>query len=271
MTQWQTPKSFPPVAAHNYSRCLARPAAPLWNTPEVTSGFMCMHGSTASQPRALEITQDGTKNACGLEYDSFLGPNGSPFPDYPTGCQPSPPLSSLMAVNVSVGLQLLNLTVKARCGHGPLNCGPAKAIDYGYGVIGIVAQDVQTKSTLFYQIQMGDTRDNIGCPGFRSTNSTSKTLNWYSRTKPYGASHPIGSFGYPPLKMSNPSPGTTSRLFINVDVLPRLKMAILDPVINGSLPNWRVTSAYVGVGLIGSVRQTIVIDSFDLTVDQPSS
>lgn len=232
---------------------------------------MCVYaaGTTSPSSVSIEIHQDGTDATCGFEYDSFLEPNTNVFPEYPQGLRPpttTASLASLSNITVSFGALLLNATVtRNRCGSSP-QCGPSGKVDYGYGVLGVVIGNAAAGQTLFYQVQLGDTRDGA-CPGVRNTCEPS-ALFWYATDNPYGASNTAGAYGQPCLGMS-PSYGIRGRRVpLRFDVLPKL----VDAIENGpasmskDLAQWAVGEIYLGIGLEGSVSQTIILDSVSFTM-----
>jgi hypothetical protein len=266
ITQWNSPDPLPPVAGPAATTPCAG-AAPLWYTSS-RAGHVCVYaeGTTAPASVTVELHQEGAPSVCGAEFDTFLEPNSDAFPLYPQGqASFNTSLAALRNVTVSFGANLLNATVERnRCGASP-QCGPSGKVDYGYGVLGVVAGNQAAGQTLFYQVQLGDTRDGE-CPGVRNT-CMPAPLFWYARDNPYGASNTAAEYGLPCLGMSPGFGVRGRRIAYAFDVLPKIAGAILQgpPTMDKDLSAWTVGGIYVGLGLEGSVVQTLLLDSLSYT------
>lgn len=219
----------------------------------------------------FEVHQDGAALACGNEFDSFLENNDHIYPAVPPGFTPSPPLPQLTHATVSFTAEVLAPShVRDRCGTSP-QCAGAGKIDYGYAVLGAVASNTKAGQTFFYQVTLGDTRDNITCPsGDKPRNQCLPApLSWYFSTNPFGASDTPANLGATCLGLSAVGGGATAvPVEYNLDVLPRYYHALANaPAGMDTDPNnWVLSSVYLGVGMQGDVRQTVLLGDLSVVV-----
>ncbi|EDQ91264.1 uncharacterized protein MONBRDRAFT_6354, partial [Monosiga brevicollis MX1] len=139
-------------------------------------------------------------------------------------------------------------------------------VGHSYSVLGVTISSNTYGQTLFYQVNLGDTRDNTGCPTHGSSCSP-QAQSWYATSNPFGVSDSPANFGAPCLRMSQASPGAV-RVKYELDVLPKLLAALERPPAHSNLgtdpAHWFVSSMYIGIGSQGSVDQTMVIEEVDL-------
>ncbi len=127
-------------------------------------------------------------------------------------------------------------------------CGYEGHIDYGYITVGVVLSNVKNKQTIFYQIQLFDTRDNlIDCK--TGGNSCVGTTNWYFRNNPYGVNDNIPIYGYKCLNYTN-----NKGIDFKQDILQRFVYIITVESVNANIDgldrnisNWQVGGMYLWI------------------------
>lgn len=155
--------------------------------------------------------------------------------------------------------------VTSRCGRFP-QCGASGHVDYGYAVFGLIIDNIAASQTVFYQVNLGDTRDATGCKNHLEACSTSH-MRWYASSNPFGATDTPATLGYPCLKMSRESSGVlNASVTYSFDVLPRLKLLLQQgpAALDQNLTRWQATGTYIGLGMQGSVKQSMIVHHIDL-------
>jgi hypothetical protein len=135
-----------------------------------------------------------------------------------------------------------------------------------YAVLGVVMDNRQQGQTLFYQVNLGDTRDYTGCHGHGNACDV-VPLRWYANTNPYGATDSPANYNATCLKMSSLSPGSVNvPTFYHLDVLPKLLLALSDgpTTLSKDASEWTVGSCYLGIGMQGSVTQSLYVEGLDI-------
>ena len=135
-----------------------------------------------------------------------------------------------------------------------------------YAVLGVVMDNRQQGQTLFYQVNLGDTRDNTGCPG-HGNSCDMVPLRWYASSNPYGATDSPANYNATCLKMSPSSPGSVNTpTLYRLDVLPKLLQALAQgpATLSKDAEEWTVGSCYLGLGMQGSVTQSLFVESLDI-------
>lgn len=130
------------------------------------------------------------------------------------------------------------------------------------------------QQTFFYQVALGDTRDNTTCVGKELRNQCDQVpMSWYFDSNPFGANDSPLTLGAPCLGMGNDARGIRDRaVHYELDVLPRYFQAFSEaPATMDTDPShWRFESMYLGLGLQGNVRQTLVLGDLSITVGTKS-
>jgi hypothetical protein len=276
--QWNNPHELIPQAAGQFGAASAPmacangldPATPLaWNVTTPSAGICSFVSSSRSLRGAgvegWQLLQDGKDLACGYEFDLFLSPTGSNYPGYPAGVQATPNLTSMAELRVSMTLRLSESTVTDRCGSSP-QCGGGGHVDYGYTVLGLIGSATNASGshqTLFYQVLLSDTRQSSTCSGGQDCKP--RDTSWYFPTNPYGANDAIASFGQPCLV-----PGAAEATVYEFDALPLYTQAVQHGPPGGGNgfirdpSQWTIGGVYLGVGIQGSVRQSLFVQTFDI-------
>lgn len=142
--------------------------------------------------------------------------------------------------------------------------------DHPPPVLGAVISNKASKQTFFYQVALGDTRDNTTCRGKELRNHCDKVaMSWYFNSNPFGANDSPVTLGYPCLGLGQDSRGARNRVVhYKLNVLPRYLQAFAEaPATMDTDPShWQLDSVYLGLGLQGDVRQTLVVGDLSVTV-----
>ena len=144
------------------------------------------------------------------------------------------------------------------CGNNSIN------IDYGYAVLGLIFSNYQFSQTLFYQIVLYDTRDNlIDC---KTGGNTCQMLHsWYFKTNPFGLSDSLPMYQYPCISDIN-----NHSLHFNTNILDKIKYSLnqsdptMPPTVNSNITNWRLTSMYIGGGVQGQTSLTLLVNDIKI-------
>lgn len=236
-----------------------------WNATTPSAGICAFESESASAP-GWQLLQDGSELDCGIEYDLFLSPTGSNYPGYPTGIHATPNLTAMSALRVSMTLRLSEATVSDRCGTSP-QCAGSGHVDYGYVVLGLIGSSTpagKTPQTLFYQVLLSDTRQTLGCGG--GSDCAARETEWYFKSNPFGANDAIASFNQSCLR-----PGAPEATVFEFDALPLYKRAVQTGPQDGSgsfntdTSQWSIDGVYLGMGMQGSVRQSLFVQDFDVS------
>ena len=230
--------------------------------------------NTHMHSNIIELHLNGSNNLqCGNEYDLFLSPiddNYAKNGKYPLGFNTtnSPFLSQMTALflnfhvtyNASQTQIVQHRCAETTCGNNSVE------IDYGYGVLGLVFSNLLNKQTLFYQILLFDTRDNlINCQ--TGGNTCSNMRNWFFQSNPFGVSDSVQFFNDFQCLTNIKN---HSLNFDNVDILSRIKYNLngSDPempnTIDTNLSNWRVGSMYIGGGIQGFTSVTMLVNDINI-------
>lgn len=197
----------------------------------------------------IELAQNGARLACGTEFDLFLQPINSQYPNYPQGflqdLNSGPALAELKGL--IYGFQALQIyeSVVKRCTTPQQPRG-----DYGGITASLILSNIRTHQTLFYQIILRDSD-----AGYNNHACNSGT-NWFSTSGAFGVNQTIGVYGQACLTpTANPNQSLTP---YTLDVLDRLKLVIQSgPAdLDKDLQNWKVTESYIGLGMNGSTMLT---------------
>eukprot|EP00045_Choanoeca_perplexa_P014429 m.169858 g.169858 ORF g.169858 m.169858 type:complete len:336 (-) comp16673_c0_seq1:2270-3277(-) len=267
ITQWNTWADLPTSAVYNArGPCQARPGTtPSWYASSKSS-HVCSWPASPDQAGLVELHQDGSQLPCGAEFDTFLGPNTAVYSHYPSGMVVSQPLGALKALEVAFNVTMAGVPVVTdRCGTSP-QCQGGGHVDYGYAVLGVVMDNREQGQTLFYQVNLGDTRDNTGCSHHGNACDV-VPLRWYANSNPYGATDSPANYNATCLKMSSASPGTVNTpTAYRLNVLPKLLDALVHgpASLNKDAGEWTVGGCYLGIGMQGSVTQSMYVESLDI-------
>eukprot|EP00730_Choanoeca_flexa_P019055 TRINITY_DN9292_c0_g2_i6.p1 TRINITY_DN9292_c0_g2~~TRINITY_DN9292_c0_g2_i6.p1 ORF type:complete len:331 (+),score=52.35 TRINITY_DN9292_c0_g2_i6:124-1116(+) len=261
VTQWSSWKDLPTKAVYNQQGdCTAHPTPPAWFASSSSSRVCSWPHQT------VELSQNGHGLPCGEEFDTFLGPNTHVYANYPSGMQPSPPLNELSSLIVRMNITLPMIPVVTdRCGTSP-QCQGNGHVDYGYAVLGVVMDNPSAEQTLFYQVNLGDTRDYTGCPHHANACDLSP-LRWYANQNPFGATDTPQNYNATCLKMSSASPGAVGNAVdYRLDVLPKLLRALAQGPsgLVKMASEWLVSGCYIGLGMQGNVSQSLYVHHFDI-------
>eukprot|EP00043_Microstomoeca_roanoka_P014992 m.149471 g.149471 ORF g.149471 m.149471 type:complete len:339 (-) comp16157_c0_seq19:1275-2291(-) len=274
ITQWNTWQDLPAQGLNGSGTptpCVAPPRWPdaleLVNFTTAASGHLCLWRDLHSKNIVVELLQNGDHLPCGNEFDSFLEPTSpAVYPNFPAGIIASQPLASITSMNVSFTACMYDVpTVEQRCGTTP-QCQGSGQVDYGYAVLGVVLGNAQDSQTLFYQLILGDTRDNTGCP-HHPNSCDENSMSWYANSNPFGASDYPGTLDVPCLGMSSGSHGIVNQsVTYQLDLLPRFKYALLNgpEAISHDLSKWSVTGIYLGLGMEGQVTQHVALSGLSV-------
>eukprot|EP00730_Choanoeca_flexa_P019054 TRINITY_DN9292_c0_g2_i4.p2 TRINITY_DN9292_c0_g2~~TRINITY_DN9292_c0_g2_i4.p2 ORF type:complete len:186 (+),score=11.73 TRINITY_DN9292_c0_g2_i4:686-1243(+) len=135
-----------------------------------------------------------------------------------------------------------------------------------YAVLGVVMDNPSAEQTLFYQVNLGDTRDYTGCPHHANACDLSP-LRWYANQNPFGATDTPQNYNATCLKMSSASPGAVGNAVdYRLDVLPKLLRALAQGPsgLVKMASEWLVSGCYIGLGMQGNVSQSLYVHHFDI-------
>ena len=170
VAQWNTPaplpvRALPPGSSGAADACRAQPSpGPLaWHTHSAAASVCVYEPRAAGSPRPVLLVQEGGSAeaplSCGLENDLFLAPTAADvYGNSPVGMEQSAPLSELSALRISFRASLKLSFPRARCGHTPYCNATIADIDYGYSTAGVTFSNRAARQTVFYQVQLWDTR-----------------------------------------------------------------------------------------------------------------
>jgi hypothetical protein len=207
--------------------------------------------------RTYELAQDASTDAlpCGREENLFLAPTTpEDYPGHAVGLEPSRPLSTLAALTMTLGLEIVDERVETRCANAP---------NYAAYTLGIVltAEGIPEPQALYYQVMFRDTRGMAvaqrWCPGYEFADTSVFCVD--------DGFAPI--FGEP-----EPAVGGGRRAY-RLDLLAPLRAAIASShrkqgaprrVLDADLSHWRVTGLYYGQIVMGGAAPTSRWDGFSL-------
>jgi hypothetical protein len=237
-----------------------------WNMPgtelspftTATSGGATVY-STASQEASVTISQSNngtevnfaqngtvlpceTANGKGRESDLFIAPN-SDHPNAPgvPGIVAHPVLSSLASLTISAQITVTDGLTATSKGCPVNQAGALAAV-----VLRNIAPGVH--QTLFYQLTFSKFCGPGTVTRVKICNAIAQQPQFYFKTNPFGANDLAAPLGIAMLSSSDTRT-------VNVDVLPRLKMAIETgpPDVDRDLSHWVVGGFYLGQHIWGDV------------------
>jgi len=211
-----------------------------------------------SSARAYELAQDGADAAlaCGVEEDLFLAPTTpGDYPGHAAVLETSSPLSRLAELVASLGLEIVDERIEARCTTAP---------NYAAYTLGMILTDADAApepQTLFYQLMFRDSRGariaRRWCTGYEDADTPVFCID-DGLANVYGLPGPVVGGG---------------RRTYAFDLLPALlaviathhaKRGASNRVLDDDPSHWRVTGLYLGQLLMGGAAPTSRWDSFSL-------
>jgi hypothetical protein len=210
-----------------------------------------------AQARAYELAQNGAMGAlpCGAEENLFLAPTTpNDYPRHAVGMLPSLPLSQLVRLEASFGLDVAYERVEQRCLTAP---------NYAAYAVALVLTDDATPEpqTLFYQVMLRDSRGlavaKRWCPGYEDADSPVFCVD-DSLGPVYGQPGPVVGGG--------------RRAYV-LDLLPQLRNVLATRhaksgaparVLDGDASHWHVTGLYYGQIIMGGAVPTSRWDAYSL-------
>ena len=220
-------------------------------------GNLYAHVGWRASTRVYELTQNGAaaELPCGVEEDLFLAPSTpGDYPGHARGLQPSGPLSRLAALVASLGLEIVEERIEARCAESP---------NYVAYTLGVILSDAAAPEpqTLFYQLMFRDSRGTRivrrWCPGYEDADTPVFCID-DGLADVYGVPAPVVGAG---------------RRVYALDLLPALlaviasghaKQGAPDRVLDPDPSHWRVTGLYQGQLLMGGAVAGSRWDGFSL-------
>eukprot|EP01116_Phalansterium_solitarium_P007353 TRINITY_DN19994_c0_g1_i1.p1 TRINITY_DN19994_c0_g1~~TRINITY_DN19994_c0_g1_i1.p1 ORF type:complete len:368 (+),score=81.02 TRINITY_DN19994_c0_g1_i1:148-1104(+) len=261
IAQWLIPNGLNPASV-NFSRGSCMLDSVVWNLAN-QDARVCLGNSSAHSGLALELAQQGDEVPCGNEFDLFVSPVDSNYPAYAQNVLPlsqMPSLASLASVTFGFTASLVYSQITPRCGPAG-SCGPSGELDYGYAVAALTLDNVAAGQTLFYQIMLYDSRQDTPACG-NGNDPCVQSREWFFTTNPWGVSDAIVNFDGAACLRVDPLPRAYT-----LDVLPALVSALKQGAQYGLSPDasgWQVSGLYVGLGLQGSVTQTVIVSNISL-------
>ena len=232
----------------------------IWHTAN-QHARICL-GPWGDSTYQIELAQNGAEIPCDKAFSLYISPNNDLYSSSPQGIiekDNSPDLSSMSSLIYKFGTKLIHSGASERCGQVP-QCGGAGEVDFGFGTAIIVLSNTVNQNTLYFQVYLYDTRANESC----ALDPCDSWKRWFSKQHPFGVTNSIGSYNKSCLKSG------TDHVLYEIDILPKLKNDIMSGPpetddFDNNLSNWRVSNIVIGIGLMGSVGQTMVVDHIGLT------
>ena len=262
ISQWLNPFPFlggPTAIVPPNPSCSSEGLAGVWSI-ENPSMRVCLSTAKTSTriwkagESVIQLAQDGTHLECGNEFDLFLSPIDAAYPRYRQNVERRS-LAELESLQLNVSFELVYTATSQRCEKSPKQCGPSGEVDYSYITIGIPLSNNYTDQTIFYQINMFDTRSSF-CPTIDPCTPTGPY--WYFTTLPQlGVNYNIADFAGQRCLLQA---GDVSRVSIGKDLLDTLKhsVAFANQTFgsDGNMSHWFTGSLYVGSGMQGNADIT---------------
>ncbi len=198
LAQWAIPANLNPVYGPSSG----------WQSANSYGRFQ-YYAAESSGANVYELAQNGNTPAlpCGTETDLFISPNdpgvypGSP--GAPDGFTASPPLNTLGAATMSVGLKVVYEQYNARC---PLN--------YVAYDSALILTNSSANQIIYYQINLRNSQPNVypdmwWCPDYETSSDGSFCLD--DDVRIFGAAA---------------VPANNTRVNTTINILPRLKQIL---------------------------------------------
>jgi hypothetical protein len=267
------------IAPSNHSKKLYGPTKPSatwnvaqWDIPSDLPPFV--NGKTENQYAMVEFTADGgyqlrqttTKMPCDRvyksgrnlvnEFDLFVAPNGSPYPDYPSGSATAfPTLAQAKSVHHQLTLSNSRMTVTDS------SC----RITRGTLITAIVLRNVEAKQTFFYQIRLFSTGKKQG----RMTSFYPSPNFFFTGENIQSGGH--GQFGFTDNSsdLGNPVCSVDTTCHFDFQLADRLKKLIRlghNKGVDQDLSHWVISGTYHGSVAFGHIDVRSWWNGFKLTV-----